>query len=312
MSGKNLLTVFTEFILVGFPTSMHFQLLLFFVFLINYVLVLAENIVIMITVWLNKHLHKPMYYFLCNMSFLEIWYISVTIPKMLSGFLTQNKNISFAGCMTQLYFFVSLACTESALLAVMAYDRYVAICFPLRYTAIMSTRFSIKLAGGSWLSGFTISIFKVSFISQITFCGSNIINHFFCDISPVLNLACTDMSLAEMVDFVLAIIILVLPLSVTVLSYIYIIATILSISSTTGRNKAFSTCASHLSVVILYYTAMIFMYVRPKAISSYNSNKLISVIYAVLTPMLNPWIYCLRNKEVKKAIWRTMGGKNML
>ncbi|XP_042333594.1 olfactory receptor 6-like [Sceloporus undulatus] len=310
--GKRNHTILTEFILVGFPTSMYFQLLLFFVFLINYLFVLAENIVIMITIWLNRNLHKPMYYFLCNMSFLEVWYISVTIPKMLSDFLTQNKHISFAGCMTQLYFFVSLACTECVLLAVMAYDRYVAICLPLRYTAIMSTRLCILLAGGSWVSGFTISVFKVSFISQITFCGSNIINHFFCDISPVLNLACTDMSLAEMVDFVLAIIILVLPLSVTALSYIYIIATILRIPSATGRNKAFSTCASHLAVVIIYYTAMIFIYVRPKAITSYDSNKLISAIYAVLTPMLNPFIYCLRNKEVKKAIWRTMGGKAIL
>ncbi|XP_062994091.1 olfactory receptor 6B9-like [Elgaria multicarinata webbii] len=307
--GKGNQTIITEFILLGFPTSMNFQLVLFIIFLLNYLLVLAENLIIMMAIWMNRNLHKPMYYFLCNLSFLEVWYITVTIPKMLLDFLTQSKLISFAGCMTQLYFFVSLACTECVLLAVMAYDRYVAICFPLRYSVIMSTRLCFQLAGGSWISGFTISVFKVSFISQLTFCGSNIINHFFCDISPVLNLACTDMSVAELVDFVLAIIILVLPLCVTVLSYIYIITTILHIPSATGRNKAFSTCASHLTVVIIYYTAMIFMYVRPKAITSYDSNKLISAIYAVLTPMLNPFIYCLRNKEVKKAIWRTMGGK---
>ncbi|XP_053119463.1 olfactory receptor 6-like [Hemicordylus capensis] len=310
--GKVNQTIITEFILLGFPTSENFQFLLFFLFLFSYLMVLAENIIIMMAVWMNCHLHKPMYYFLFNMSFLEVWYISVTIPKMLLGFLTQSKLISFAGCMTQLYFFVSLACTECVLLAVMAYDRYVAICFPLHYSIIMSTRLCFQLAGGSWMSGFTISVFKVSFISQLTFCGSNIINHFFCDISPVLQLACTDMSLAELVDFVLAIIILVFPLCVTVLSYIYIIATILRIPSVTGRNKAFSTCASHLTVVIIYYTAMIFMYVRPKAITSYDSNKLISSVYAVLTPMLNPFIYCLRNTEVKKAIWRTVGGKGVI
>ncbi|XP_061444120.1 olfactory receptor 6B9-like isoform X2 [Rhineura floridana] len=307
--GKGNQTIITEFILLGFPTSLNVQLLLFFIFLLNYLLVLAENTVIMLMVWMNRNLHKPMYYFLCNLSFLEVWYISITIPKMLFDFLTQRKLITFAGCMTQLYFFVSLACTECVLLAVMAYDCYVAICFPLCYSAIMSTRLCFHLAGGSWISGFTISVFKVSFISQLTFCGSNIINHFFCDISPVLNLACTDMSLAELVDFVLAIIILVLPLFVTVLSYIYIIATILHIPSATGHNKAFSACASHLTVVIIYYTPMIFMYVRPRAITSYNSNKLISAIYAVLTPMLNPFIYCLRNNEVKKAIWRTLRGK---
>uniref|UniRef100_A0A8D0G4F0 Olfactory receptor n=1 Tax=Sphenodon punctatus TaxID=8508 RepID=A0A8D0G4F0_SPHPU len=304
-------SIITEFILLGFPTTVELQRLLFFLFLLTYLLVLTENTIIMVTVWANGHLHRPMYYFLGNMSFLEICYISVTVPKMLLGFLTQSKHISFTGCMIQLYCFVSLACTECVLLAVMAYDRYIAICYPLRYPVIMSKSLCFQLTAGSWASGFTISMIKVSFISHLTFCGSNIINHFFCDISPLLNLTCTDMSLAELVDFVLAILILVLPLFVTVLSYICIISAVLRIHSSMGRHKAFSTCASHLSVVTIYYTAMIFMYVRPRAIASYDSSKLISALYAVFTPVLNPFIYCLRNKEVKEA-FRKLRNRNKL
>ncbi|CAO2582682.1 Olfactory receptor 6 [Lemmus lemmus] len=261
------ITLVSEFILVGFPTAPWLQVILFFLFLVVYLLIIAENLVIIFTVWATGSLHKPMYYFLSSMSFLEI-------------------------CMTQLYFFISLACTECVLLAAMAYDRYVAICHPLRYPVIMTTVYCLQLMALSYFSGFMVSVVK----------------HFFCDISPILKLACKDMSTAELVDFALAIVILVFPLITTVLSYIYIVSTILRIPSTQGRKKAFSTCASHLTVVIIYYTAMIFMYVRPRAIASFNSNKLISAVYAVLTPMLNPFIYCLRNQEVKDAIKKTLGG----
>ncbi|CAK7313940.1 Olfactory receptor 6 [Vulpes lagopus] len=231
---------------------------------------------------------------------------------MLAGFLLHPNTISFLGCMIQLYFFISLACTECVLLAAMAYDRYVAICCPLRYPAMMTTEFCVQLTISSWVSGFSISMAKVYFISQVAFCGNNILNHFFCDVSPILKLACMDFSMAEMVDFVLAILILVFPLSATVLSYGFIVSTILHIPSATGQQKAFSTCASHLTVVIIFYTAVIFMYVRPRAIASFNSNKLISAIYAVFTPMLNPIIYCLRNKEVKDAIRKTMSSGQAL
>ncbi|XP_069326646.1 olfactory receptor 6B9 [Eulemur rufifrons] len=303
---KENITNISEFILVGFPTAPWLQVLLFFLFLITYVFVLLENLVIILTVWVTGSLHKPMYYFLGTMSFLEAWYISVTVPKMLAGFLLHPSTISFLGCMTQLYFFMSLACTECVLLAAMAYDRYVAICWPLRYPVMMTTGLCVQLTISSWVSGFTISMAKVYFISQVAFCGNNILNHFFCDVSPILKLACMDLSMAEMVDFVLAIVILVFPLSATVLSYAFIVSTILHIPSATGQRKAFSTCASHLTVVVIFYTAVIFMYVRPRAISSFNSNKLISAIYAVFTPMLNPIIYCLRNKEVKNAIRKTI------
>ena len=309
---KENITHISEFVLVGFPTYSWLQVLLFFLFLITYLFVLLENVVIILTIWVTGSLHKPMYYFLGTMSFLETWYISVTVPKMLAGFLLCPNTISFLGCMAQLYFFMSLACTECVLLAAMAYDRYVAICWPLHYPVMMTTEFCVQLTISSWLSGFTVSLAKVYFISQVSFCGNNILNHFFCDVSPILKLACMDLSMAEMVDFVLDIIILVFPLSATVLSYAFIVSAILHIPSATGQRKAFSTCASHLMVVVIFYTAVIFMYVRPRAIASFNSNKLISAIYVVFTPMLNPIIYCLRNKEVKIAIRKTMASGRAL
>ncbi|KAM5319620.1 olfactory receptor 6B9-like [Glossophaga mutica] len=309
---KKNITQVSEFILVGFPTSPWLQDLLFFFFLITYLFVLLENLVIIVTVWFTGSLHKPMYYFLGTMSFLETWYISVTVPKMLAGFLLYPNTISFLGCMTQLYFFISLACTECVLLAAMAYDRYVAICWPLQYPLMMTTTFCVQLIISSWVSGFTISMAKVYFISQVSFCGNNIMNHFFCDVSPILKLACMDFSMAETVDFALAIVILLFPLSATVISYAFIVSTILHIPSATGQQKAFSTCASHLTVVVIFYSAVIFIYVRPRAIASFDYNKLISVIYAVFTPMLNPIIYCLRNKEVKDAIRKTMASGRAL
>ncbi|XP_068928401.1 olfactory receptor 6B9-like [Petaurus breviceps papuanus] len=303
---KENITNVAEFILVGFPTTIWFQILLFILFLGTYLFVLMENLVIILTVWTNNSLHKPMYYFLGSMSFLEIWYISVTVPKMLVGFLLHPNTISFLGCMTQLYFFLSLACTECVLLAAMAYDRYVAICHPLHYPVIMTIELCMQLTAISWVCGFSIGIVKVCYISRVIFCGNNVLNHFFCDVSPILKLACKNISMAEMVDFALAIVILVFPFSATVFSYGFIISTVLHIPSAAGQRKAFSTCASHLTVVIIFYMAVIFMYVRPRAIASFNSNKLISAVYAVFTPMLNPIIYCLRNQEVKDAIRKTL------
>ncbi|NXL66331.1 OL226 protein, partial [Chordeiles acutipennis] len=295
-----------EFILLGFPIAPHLQILFFAMFLIAYLLVLAENIIIILTVWTNYNLHLPMYFFLSNLSFLEIWSLTVTLPKTIVNFVSVTKQISFMGCMTQLYFFLSLGNTECLLLAVMAYDRYVAICKPFLYSTIMTYTTCVYLTIGSWLTAFLISGCKVFFISQLIYCGPNVINHFLCDVSPLLNLACTDMERAALMDFVAALFILLMPLSIVVLSYIYIIFTILHISSVQGRQKAFSTCASHLIVVIVFYATSIFIYVRPKTLPVHDTNKIVSALYAVIVPLFNPIIYCLRNQEIKDALQKIL------
>ncbi|NXG54021.1 OR6B1 protein, partial [Psilopogon haemacephalus] len=300
-------TTINEFILLGFSYGLQVQTLLHLVFLITYMVTVTENAIIIFVVTKSQHLHKPMYYFLGNLSFLEIWYVSVTLPRFLLGFWSQTMTISFSSCMAQLYFFISLMCTECVLLAVMAYDRYLAICQPLRYSAIMTHKLCFQLSILSWAGGFSISLVKVSFISRLTFCGPQVINHFFCDISPVLNLSCTDMSLAETVDFALALVILLVPLLIIIFSYCSILSTILSMPSAQGRRKAFSTCTSHFTVVIIFFSATLFMYARPRRIHPFNLNKIVSVFYAVFTPALNPLIYCLRNKEVKEILRNIIG-----
>ncbi|XP_062070719.1 olfactory receptor 226-like [Lepus europaeus] len=307
MSPRGNRSEVAEFILVGFPGSLGLHVCLLVLFLLAYMLTVMENLAIVVVVRASPALHKPMYLFLSNLSFLEVWYVSVTVPKMLLSLVAPRfRHISFAGCMAQLYFFLALACTECTLLGVMAYDRYVAICHPLRYTSIMSPSLCSLLAAGSWLSGFTISLGKVFFIARLGYCGPNVMNHFFCDVSPLLNLACSDMSVAELMDFLLALLILLGPLLLTVASYTAILGAVLRIPSTAGRHKAFSTCASHLAVAVIFYSASLFIYARPRAIYSFDYNKLVSVVYTVLTPLLNPIIYCLRNQEVKQALRKVM------
>ncbi|NXG53131.1 OL226 protein, partial [Psilopogon haemacephalus] len=305
MSPDNLTQV-AEFILIGFPGEEKIQLLLSLVFLVAYVLTVTENTMIIVLVWTNLQLHKPMYMFLGNLSFLEIWYVTVTVPNVLVSLVTKRQNISFTGCMAQLFFFLALACSECTLLAVMAYDCYVAICKPLQYLIIMDHSLCIHLAIGSWLSGFLIATGKVYFISRQTYCGPNVINHFFCDVSPLLQLSCSDVSAAELMDFLLALLILLVPLIVIMASYACIISTVLGTSSAQGCHKAFSTCVSHLLVVMLFYTSSLFIYARPRSLDSFSSYKLISVVYTILTPLINPIIYCLRNQEFRFALRRTI------
>ncbi|XP_069819548.1 olfactory receptor 6P1-like [Dendropsophus ebraccatus] len=293
-----------SFTLLGFPTSRPIQLLLFFIFFLTYFLTILENLIVIFIIWNSPKLHKPMYFFLGQLSFIEMWYVTVTVPKLLSIFLSESGNISFIACMAQLYFFLSLACTECVLLTVMAFDRYVAICNPLRYIATMNWNFCHLLASVSWGGGFGISLIKVYYISRLTFCQPALVNHFYCDISPILNLACTDMRLAEFVDFILALIILLIPLLLTIISYGCIVITVINIPSSTGRKKAFSTCASHLVVVVIFYSTTLFMYARPSRAESLSYNKLVLVVYTVVTPLINPMIYCLRNKEVKETLWK--------
>ncbi|XP_066461062.1 olfactory receptor 6B1-like [Eleutherodactylus coqui] len=292
----------THFILIGFPTSPGLQYVLFTVFLIIYFLTVIENVTIIVTITVNSKLHKPMYYLLCSLSLLENLYITVTAPTLHNSLLIGINKIPYAACMAQLYIFISLACTESALLAVMAFDRYVAICLPLRYMVIMNNYVCFQLAIGSWVTGFSISAVKTIYICRLHFCGSNIINHFFCDISPLLNLACGDITFLELLDFILAMIIIIIPLVVVIFSYICIIRAVLIMSNKQGRQKAFSTCASHLIVVIIFYTTTLFIYARPRKAGPLDRNKLVTILYAVLTPFLNPVIYCLRNREVQQAL----------
>ncbi|XP_064139249.1 olfactory receptor 6Y1 [Loxodonta africana] len=299
-------TATTHFILLAFPTRPAFQLLLFSVFLATYLLTVLENFLIILVIHSDGQLHKPMFFFLSHLSFLEMWYVTVIIPKMLVDFLSYDKSISFNGCMTQLYFFVTFVCTEYILLAVMAFDRYVAICNPLRYRVIMTNELCGTLAGGCWFCGLMTAMIKMVFITRLHYCGTPHINHYFCDISPLLNVSCEDTSQAELVDFFLALMVIAAPLCVVVSSYATILTTILRIPSAQGRQKAFSTCATHLTVVTLFYSTTLFTYTRPKLMYAYNTNKVVSVLYTVIVPLLNPIIYCLRNRDVKAALKKTI------
>ncbi|XP_063260961.1 olfactory receptor 6Y1-like [Prinia subflava] len=304
MGGRNETKVM-YFILLDFPTTAEQQLLLFSALLLAYLLTVLENFLVILTIRNNHSLHKPMYLFLGNLSFLEIWYVSVIEPKMIVDVLSPDKRISLQGCLAQLHFFVTFVCTEYVLLAAMAYDRFVAICKPLRYPLIMSHRLCAQLIAACWMCGLATSSIKLSFIARLSFCDVDKINHYFCDISPLLNISCSDPSLAELVDFILALLVIMVPLCTVVASYICILFTVLKIPSSQGRQKAFSTCSSHLAVVVLFYSTTLFTYAHPKLMYTYSANKLVSVLYTVVVPLLNPLIYCLRNKEVRFAMRKT-------
>ncbi|XP_069819506.1 olfactory receptor 6F1-like [Dendropsophus ebraccatus] len=292
----------TEFLFVGFPLIQEVQLLIFLLFLLIYFTTLLGNILIITLVLSTSQLKTPMYYFLCNLSFLEIWYISVTLPKMLQDIFLSTHHISVTGCIAQCYFFFVLGGIENYLLAVMAYDRYLAICNPLRYSSIMSSVLCCKLAVGCWICSILGSLLPLYWLGTLSFCGSNQINHFFCDVIPLLNISCTDTSTLKTYFFVVVWNIIFGCLFFTFLSYIKIILTILKIPSRSGKSKAFSTCVSHLTVVVIYYGSVMLIYVRSPKGKTFEFDKIISVFYAVVTPLLNPIIYSLRNIEVRNAL----------
>ncbi|XP_062451388.1 LOW QUALITY PROTEIN: olfactory receptor 6F1-like [Rhea pennata] len=271
-----------------------------------YILAIMGNFSIMVLVRYHPRLHTPMYFCLCNLSFLEIWYTTSCVPKALAVLLGRNPTISFANCLLQMYSVFSLGCTEYFLLAVMAYDRCLAICFPLHYNSIMNSTFLTKLTFGSWLCGFLSIAIPTYMISRLSFCGSNIINHFFCDIASWIVLSCTDTNGVELVAFIISFIVILGSCTITLVSYIYIICAILRIPSTTGQQRAFSTCSSHLTVVIIWYGSTIFLHVRPSIKDSLDMTKTVHVLNTIVTPFLNPFIYTLRNKEVKKALKRSV------
>ncbi|XP_067388323.1 olfactory receptor 10A7-like [Emydura macquarii macquarii] len=294
-------TSITKFLLLGFGNLHEAQILLFVLFLVIYLVSLAGNLLIVVLVVADHHLHTPMYFFLGNLSFLETCYTSVTAPRLLAGFLADDRTISFRDCITQLYFFSALACIECFLLAVMAYDRYLAICNPLSYMVVMNFRVCLQLVSASWMTGFSVSALAVGMVPQLSFCGPKEINNFFCDMEELFKLSCTKSTLAEMVTLVSCSLVSLVPFLFIVVSYVFILSAILQIASSTGRQKAFSTCASHLLVVSLYYGTIIIMYVAPSTEQSPGFHKALSLMYTVVTPMLNPIIYSLRNKEVKGA-----------
>ncbi|XP_061444538.1 olfactory receptor 11L1 [Rhineura floridana] len=302
----------SEFQLLGFQSLPGWQTLLFAIFLLIYVLTITGNVVIISVVKLEPHLHSPMYSYLQNLSFLEIWYTTTTVPKMLSSLLKESRTISFNGCMTQLYFFVFFGATECFLLSVMAYDRYLAICDPLHYTIAMNTYSCTRLTIGSWVIGLFTGLLPSLLISRLHFCSSSQINHFFCDIPPLLKLSCSDTSITEKTIFVLSVLVIFTCFFLTLMSYAFIIKTVLKIPSASGRKKTFSTCGSHLAVVLIYYGTMISMYVQPSANISSELNKVVSIFYTVLTPLLNPVIYSLRNKDFKDALQKMVNRKRAL
>ncbi|XP_067404604.1 olfactory receptor 5V1-like [Emydura macquarii macquarii] len=303
--GRNSTTI-TGFILLGFSDVPGLQHVFFSVLLFTYMVTLVGNLLIILLTLTDPALHTPMYFFLRNLSFLEICYTSVNVPKMLENLLSGDKTISFIGCAVQTFFTFFLGGSECLLLLSMAYDRYVAICKPLHYLVLMNRKISSGLAAGSWLSGLLMSFGHTSMVFTLPFCQSHDINHFFCDIPPLLKLACGDISSKEMAVFMMALLFATFPFMLILMSYICIISTILRMHSGEGRQKSFSTCSSHLLVVILFYGSAGIMYLKPNSSFSPTTDKFLSLSYTVLTPMLNPVIYSLRNKEVKGAFWRTM------
>ncbi|NXL08029.1 O11L1 protein, partial [Mesembrinibis cayennensis] len=293
-------TAVLEFRLLGFSSNPHCQILLFTVVLVIYILTILGNIIIISVVALEPRLHSPMYKFLKNLSFIEVCYTTI-IPKMLANLLAKRTSISFSGCMAQLYYFISLGATECYLLTVMAYDRYLAVCEPLHYGVAMTAESYTHLAVGSWVTGVFTGFLPCLMISRLHFCSYNLL-HFFCDISPLLKLSCSDTTVTEAVIFILSLLVLSSCFLLTLVSYLLIILSILKIPSASGKRITFSTCSSHLMVVTIYYGTMISMYVRPTYNLSSELNKAVSVLYTVVTPLLNPVIYSLRNKAFQKAL----------
>nr|XP_004653851.1 olfactory receptor 11L1-like [Jaculus jaculus] len=300
------LTTIKEFLLLGFGSLHGLQFFLFGAFLGIYVVTLLGNIVILTVIFNNPTLQTPMYFFLSNFSFLEIWYTTSIAPKMLQTLLKGPEAISFAGCVAQFYFFGSMAVVECFLLASMSYDRYLAICSPLRYPSLMNLSTCVLLAGGSWVGGFLTPVVTVTMTFQLPFCASNEIDHFFCDLAPLLKLACSNPEIVEKTTFLMASFVTMVPFLLTIASYIRIVVAVLRIPSVEGKQRAFSTCSSHLIVVTLYYGTLGTVYAVPTATQAAVLNKIFSLLYTVVTPMINPIVYSLRNKDVKKAVWKLL------
>ncbi|XP_030042474.1 olfactory receptor 10A7-like [Microcaecilia unicolor] len=301
-------TLITGFKLLGFSDfSLQVQRYLFIVFILFYILAVMGNLLVFTILTVDPKLHTPMYFFLRNLSFLEICFTTVTMPKTLENLLAEDRSISFLGCALQMYFFCLFGTEECVLLCIMACDRYVAICNPLRYSTVMSNKRCVYMAVGSWIMSIGLQLGQITFIFSLPFCRSKVIHHFFCDIPAVLKLSCSDTYLNHIVQQTSTVIFIFVPFLVILCSYIHIILTVLRMNSKEGRNKAFSTCASHLTAVTLFYGTVLLTYLQPAKSTADDRN--FAIFYCFVIPPLNPLIYSLRSKDVKGSLRRKLWGK---
>ncbi|XP_066485808.1 olfactory receptor 13G1-like [Tiliqua scincoides] len=296
-----------DFILVGLTNSTGLQSLLSGIFTFFYALALCGNVLLIIAICTCRKLHTPMYFLLINLSIVNIVTISATTPKMLQAHFTHRKTISFYGCITQLFLVLWSVVTELLILTFMAFDRYAAICHPLRYTMIMRKEVCVGIVAGMWVTGLVNAAVNTRLTLQLSFCNSNIISHFFCDLPPLLKLSCSDTSLNETMAVIADVVFVMCTCGLTLTSYCFILRSICRIRSTEGKKKAFSTCSSHLTVVTFYFSAIIYTYIRPTSAYSVDKDKLVGLLYVVVTPVVNPIIYSLRNKDVKEALKTVIG-----
>ncbi|XP_062071634.1 olfactory receptor 1468 [Lepus europaeus] len=305
-------TMIAEFLLLGLPIQPQHKSLFYVLLLAMYLTTVLGNLLIIVLIHLDSHLHTPMYLFLSNLSFSDLCFSSVTMPKLLQIMQSQVPSIPYAGCLAQMYFFLFFSDLESFLLVAMAYDRYVAICFPLHYTSIMSPKLCLCLVALSWVLTTFHALLHTLLMARLSFCADNMIPHFFCDMSALLKLACSDTHVNELVIFVTGTIILVIPFLLIITSYARIVSSIIKVPSARGIRKAFSTCGSHLSVVSLFYGTVIGLYLIPSANNSTVKETVMAMMYTVVTPMLNPFIYSLRNRDMKGALGRVICKKKIL
>ncbi|XP_041520430.1 olfactory receptor 1468-like [Microtus oregoni] len=295
-------TVISQFLLLGLPIPPEHQHLFYALFLAMYLITVLGNLIIIILIILDSHLHMPMYLFLSNLSFSDLCFSSVTMPKLLQNMQSEDTSIPYAGCLTQMYFLMVFGDMESFLLVVMAYDRYVAICFPLHYTSIMSPKLCVCLMVFCWVLTLLYSMLHTLLLARLSFCENNLIPQFFCDISAMLKLACSDTYINELMIFIMGGLVSVIPFSLIIVSYVQIVCSILKVSSARVIHKVFSTCGSHLSVVSLFYGTIIGLYICPSANNSTVKDTVMAMMCTVVTPMLNPFIYSLRNRDMKEAL----------
>ncbi|XP_004782308.2 olfactory receptor 5L1-like [Mustela putorius furo] len=299
----------TEFILLGLTDVPELNVFLFLLFLLIYGVTVWGNLGMIAVIQVSSQLHTPMYFFLSHLSFVDFCYSTIIVPKMLSNILNRDKTISFLGCMVQFYLFCTCVVTEVFLLAVMAYDRFVAICNPLLYMVTMSQDLCMELVSFCYLSGTVCSLIHLCLVLEIPSYRSNVINHFFCDLPPLLSLACSDVSVNELLLYILATFNEITTIVIILTSYSLILITILRMRSAEGRRKAFSTCASHFTAILVFHGTILFIYCRPSSGNSVDTDKVATVFYTIVIPMLNPLIYSLRNKDVKEAVRKVLSSK---